>query len=408
MRGALLLVLAAAAATALASPAPVGAATFDDGARDRLVVTTGVYRLVLAKRDGMLLSLSDRRTGTLLVSGSSGCWWQAEAVSWRASIGGCAVARAGRRRFSYRWTARTSTLLLRYEGSRTAARRAAATVTLVAGRATLDLRLSLENRRGAVVNQVAFPTDLLVPVVSTGAGYAPNYLPGIRLGPGFFRRVGTNVLTYPSRWATADFLALDVGRSHLALSGRDRASPRPVSLGFVRDAAPGRCSRTTFCVRHVCQTWLRDGERWTSPAVRIDIGKTARQALEGYRIGTGIAAYPSLERKLGALRETLGLPVYERFHGHGGYVVTPHAPAVARRFEETLAEWRRALSIDCLFLDQVGARPRLRDFNPVAPGPLAYADGWLRLLDANDGSCLMVEDGWDRLAGPRPASTAAR
>jgi hypothetical protein len=62
-----------------------------------------------------------------------------------------------------------------------------------------------------------------------------------------------------------------------------------------------------------------------------------------------------------------------------------------------LAQWQ-ALGADCVFLDQLGARPWLRDFNPASPSPLAYDDGWLSLLAPYRDRCLMAEDGWDRLA----------
>lgn len=63
-----------------------------------------------------------------------------------------------------------------------------------------------------------------------------------------------------------------------------------------------------------------------------------------------------------------------------------------------MEEWREQVPVDCLFFDQIGARPWRRDFNPAAPSPLAYADGWLSLLAPYKDRCLMVEDGWDRLA----------
>jgi hypothetical protein len=70
---------------------------------------------------------------------------------------------------------------------------------------------------------------------------------------------------------------------------------------------------------------------------------------------------------------------------------------VRRRGQQELASWT-GLGADCVFLDQVGARPWLRDFNPAAPSPLAYDDGWLDFLAKESGHCVMVEDGWDRLA----------
>jgi hypothetical protein len=62
-----------------------------------------------------------------------------------------------------------------------------------------------------------------------------------------------------------------------------------------------------------------------------------------------------------------------------------------------MEEWRTDAPVDCLFLDQIGARPWLTDFNPASPNPLAYYDGWLSLLDPYADRCMMAEDGWDRL-----------
>ena len=61
-------------------------------------------------------------------------------------------------------------------------------------------------------------------------------------------------------------------------------------------------------------------------------------------------------------------------------------------------DWRTRVPADCVFLDQVGARPWLRDFNPASPSPLAYDDGWLAFIATYRDRCVMVEDGWDRLA----------
>ena len=82
---------------------------------------------------------------------------------------------------------------------------------------------------------------------------------------------------------------------------------------------------------------------------------------------------------------------------HKGVIVSPFASFVRQRSAQELDLWR-SLGADCVFLDQIGARPWLRDFNPAATSPLAYDDGWLSLLAPFRGRCLMAEDGWDRLA----------
>ena len=342
------------------------------------------------------------------------------------------------------------------------------------------------------------------------AGYAPTVLPGIRLKQPFFSRVGNDVQNYPSRWAFADYLALDFGGAHLSLySVAPMPAPiHPVDLGFLHGKAPAPCSDRSFCIVHEFETWITRGKTWTSPVVRIRIGQTAEQSILAYRHDNGIDAYPSLASKLGNRLKTLAeaplikanlpllkpfrdwapdlpqlpspallhpvaftagghdssdpdfLPPDPRFgtnadfsamiasahaqgdlvmpylnlswwdpasptmralppplqtkdvavldeHGnpvsidygdHTGVIVSPFVPFVRQRLAQEMESWRTTVPADCLFFDQLGARPWLRDFNPASPTPLAYDDGWLAAMAPYSNRCLMVEDGWDRLA----------
>jgi hypothetical protein len=164
--------------------------------------------------------------------------------------------------------------------------------------------LAIENR-GAVLTNVSLPGELLGDARTVEAGYAPNVLPGVRLKPGFFARVGNNLEIYPSRWAFADYLALDAGGGHLSLYSVNSGPIDPVVLGFLRHPSPGRCSDPSFCVVHQFQTWITARERWTSPIVRIRVGQTAEQSILAYRRDNGIDAYPSVQAKLGTRLSTL-------------------------------------------------------------------------------------------------------
>jgi len=93
-----------------------------------------------------------------------------------------------------------------------------------------------------------------------------------------------------------------------------------------------------------------------------------------------------------------GRPQTVDYGTHTGVIVSPYARAVKTRIASYMQQWRTQVPSDCMFLDQVGARPWLYDFNPASPTPLAYQDGWVNVLAAYGGQCLMVEDGWDRLA----------
>lgn len=475
-----------------AAASPVG---FDDRGR-RIVLTTPAYRLELGKRNGAVLSLVERATGARLVRGSVGCGWTAF-VDDRLVGRGCAFTPRGAARFSYRWA--KGVLTLRYAGPRSVA----ATVTVRPAASSLDLRLALQNLDAEPITGVHFPADFLGS--GARAGYQPTYLPGLRLGPGFFTRAGSSVLLYPSRWAFTDFLALDVAGGHLAVSGVN-PEPKPiapVALGFIRDAPPGYCSGRFFCVVHRYETWVPRGTSWTSPVVRLHVGQPVERTILAHRRDNGFDRYPSLAAKLGtrlpaltraplvkadphkglgpfrdwhaelarlpspallhpvafqpgghdrslpdllppdpglgttaelrsvfdtshalgqlvmpylnvswwngdsptlqalrpeqvAARDRDGHPVFEEYVGPG-WVVSPHAPAVRDRVARLLEDWR-AFGADCLFFDQFGARRWFRDFHPDAPSPLAYYDGWLSLIAPYAERCLMVEDGWDRLA----------
>ena len=482
---------------------PFPGIAFDDRATGRLVITARAYQLTLDKRNGRIFDLIDRASGTRVVQGTNGCLWRAESRRGPSLKSGCSFTPRGVRRFSYRWNPASATLTLSYHDPVVGS----AGVTLRARAGYFDLRLTIENR-GATLTNVSLPGELFGDVRTVEAGYAPNVLPGVRLRPGFFARVGNNLEIYPSRWAFADYLALDAARGHLSLYSINSGLIRPVVLGFLRHPSPGRCSGPSFCIVHQFQTWIATGKRWTSPVVRTRIGQTAQQSILAYRSDNGIDAYPSVQKKLGARLSTLAkaplikadlvklkpfrdwgadlqrlpspallhpvafqpgghdendpdfLPpdprwgtnadftsVVEAAHSHGqlvmpylnvswwdddsptmqslpsplqardiavldedgkpvvnsygsksGVVVSPFVQFVRRRVARLMQEWRTEVPADCLFFDQLGARPWIRDFNRASPGPDAYYDGWLAVMAPYSDRCLMVEDGWDRLA----------
>ncbi len=100
---------------------------------------------------------------------------------------------------------------------------------------------------------------------------------------------------------------------------------------------------------------------------------------------------------IAALDET-GQPLYETYGGRGGYVVSPQVNFVIQRLDQLMGQWLSEVPVDCVFEDQIGARPWLRDFNASAPNPLAYSDGWLAHTRTYADRCVMTEMGWDRLA----------
>jgi hypothetical protein len=106
---------------------------------------------------------------------------------------------------------------------------------------------------------------------------------------------------------------------------------------------------------------------------------------------------PLQPRDIAVLDED-GKPVVNAYGSKSGMVVSPFVQFVRTRVARLMQEWRTEVPADCLFFDQLGARAWIRDFNRASPSRQAYYDGWLAVMAPYSGRCLMVEDGWDRLA----------
>src|SRR5262249_47672731 len=106
----------------------------------------------------------------------------------------------------------------------------------------------------------------------------------------------------------------------------------------------------------------------------------------------------SVQTKNIAVLDAKGRPQTVAYGPHSGVIVSPDAPFVRQRIAQYMQDWRTTVPADCLFLDQLGARPWLYDFTPASASPTGYDDGWLAVVAQYRDRCLMVEDGWDRLA----------
>src|SRR3954452_19456317 len=232
-----------------------------------LVVQAPAYRVVLSAQNGRILEVDDAG-GRKLLGAGYGCLWWLNADHHATVVNGCS--------FHPRttWDSRTSTLTLQYGKL--------ATVTLQARRTFFDLRLQLQNT-DAVRDQIRFPAGLTGDTRTVRAGYAPDVLPGVKLKPAFFSRVGNPIQIYPSRWSFADWLALDTNGGHVAVYTVNRGPIAPVRLGFLHLGAGAPCSNTAYCILHQFETWVDPGHRWMSPVVRIRIGESAQQAILDYR-----------------------------------------------------------------------------------------------------------------------------
>ena len=238
---------------------PGGSVRFDDRARDRIVITAPGYQLIVGKKNGGLIDLVDRKTSAHLLRGQNGCLWAAIPASDAPPVTGCAYQPDGSNRLSYRWDRRTSKLSLTYTYDASAERRANAVAEVTAYDSYFDLRLELESHWGKTMATVLLPADLFEDSDAVQAGYAPNYLPGIRLGRASSGRAGTTCSRIRAA-GRGDYIAFDAGDGHLAMyTANPPAEPDPADRARFR---PRR--RRRFCGARVLHTPIPD--TWVATA----------------------------------------------------------------------------------------------------------------------------------------------
>src|SRR4029079_17084732 len=129
-----------------------------------------------------------------------------------------------------------------------------------------------------VRDEVRFPAGIVGDTQTVQYGYSPNVLPGLRLTPAFFSTVSKPVQIYPSRWAFADYLAVDANGGHAALYTVNRGPIAPALVGFLHLGPGAPCSGRSYCLFHQFDTWIKPGAAWTSPPIRFRIGQTRQQS----------------------------------------------------------------------------------------------------------------------------------
>lgn len=78
-----------------------------------------------------------------------------------------------------------------------------------------------------------------------------------------------------------------------------------------------------------------------------------------------------------AVIDATGQPVHETYGGHVGIAVSPYSPIVEQRNSENVDLFANRAGNLFLFLDQIGARRWLLDYNKAAPDRISYMQGWL-------------------------------
>ncbi|MFZ0548153.1 MAG: hypothetical protein WAM60_22090, partial [Candidatus Promineifilaceae bacterium] len=93
-----------------------------------------------------------------------------------------------------------------------------------------------------------------------------------------------------------------------------------------------------------------------------------------------------------------GIPLYEDYGPHHGFVVSPYPSFVQNRLGQLMQDITQSIPSDLVYEDQIGGRASHPDYNPDSPDPAAYAQGWLEHTRQFQNLILTSEMGYDRLA----------
>jgi hypothetical protein len=274
---------------------------FDDLRPDLLALGNSFYEVRFRKSNGSIITIMDKRNAGNVTLGSRWeCLWGASFEGDSPDyVGGCHYSAAGPARFSYAWQPATHTLSLFFDPDPAAPRRVRAQVQVRASdQPWLDMRLSVLNQWGLVLDRALFPSDLVFSESAIKEAILP-ILPGVSLDPSFFEQDRTYVVKYPG-WpgVFADLVYVRTTGGELAIYALPEppARVRPTFLGFIHDEAyvpDSTMYHHTFGVR------LANGGAWESPWMRILVGAGSLSAAQAYREHTGLDRFPSLREKLG-------------------------------------------------------------------------------------------------------------
>ncbi|RME61404.1 MAG: hypothetical protein D6790_07870, partial [Caldilineae bacterium] len=296
------------------SPARAQGISFDDSGPDLMVLSNGTdYEVAFRKANGSIAYILDKTTGQQVSAGSRfECLWGAVFPGAAPEyVGGCSFSAGGANRFTYTWAPDSHTLTLRYTPDPGAPQRVSAQVSVTASEEPwFDMRLSLENHWGAVLDYVLFPSDLVFLESEIQEALLPA-LPGVVLTSAFFQQNRTYTARYPGYPGLfADYVSLSTSKGRMALyTLNPEGGARPVVMGFVHDDA--YLADSTFFY-HAFGARIQNGAAFETPWVRIRVGQAHLDAIWAYRLDNGFDRLPSLADKLGAKhQQVVQAPLYK-------------------------------------------------------------------------------------------------
>ncbi len=292
---------------------PAIAPYFDDSDPALIRVGNPFYEMTLTKNNGAIVSIVDKQRGVTLTDGSrNGCLWgaiyRADSTRGEKYIGGCSFgADQEDFTFHYQWQAATSQLRLDYSGHAELEEVPGTIEVEIAitpsASSWLDLQLTLHNASERVIDQVLFPSDLLIAKADLQQALLPT-LPGVLLDQPFFAKRARYDALYPSwQGLFADYVALQMQASSLTLyTIQQPAALESAKVSLINELDETRLVHTFY--PYIPGTLATDPsataqEGWAAPVVRLHFGQPYAATIAAYRRDNRLDHFADLHQKLG-------------------------------------------------------------------------------------------------------------
>ncbi len=305
---------------------PAIAPYFDDSDPALMRVGNPFYEVTLTKNNGAIVAIVDKQRGVTLTNGSrNGCLWgaiyRADNTRGERYIGGCSFGAAQTDfTFQYQWDAKRNQLLLDYQGH-AALEEVPGTIAVEiqitpSASSWLDLQMTLHNASERVIDQVLFPSDLLLAKADLQQALLPT-LPGVLLDQSFFAKRARYDGLYPSwQGLFADYVALQMKESSLTLyTIQQPAALESAKVSLINEPDETRLVHTFYpyiAGTQATNQTTRAQDGWVAPVVRLQFGQPYATTIAAYRRDNQLDQFSNLRQKLGERYEVVSQsPLYK-------------------------------------------------------------------------------------------------
>jgi len=304
--------------------------SFDDSNPKYMTIeNSDHYKIAFLKKNGAIYYIIDKSTSQMVSIGSldQSLWFARFYGNYPNEIGGRNYVPTAlyKPEFRYRWDSYEKELAMDYIPDKRLPHQATVQVKIKPTvYSYFDMTIEVQNDWGDYLDYVHFPANLLFMKSGLEEILYP-YLPGVLFNEEFFNRNFAYVIRYPGGMgAFADYISISSTRGKMAIYPMYSYDEiYPSTLGLINDD-DSNGTRVYYQHAFACKT--PDGQKWTSPPVRIYIGQAHPETITYYARDNGMEGLNGIQEKLGDLYQKVTESVFYKINAE--YVEIPFSSYV--------------------------------------------------------------------------------